>query len=188
MHSDFFYIQALLDNDHRGISAIYERFAARIERLVCNNNGTADDARDIFQEGLITITRQARKPGYVLTCPFEAYLYLVCKGKWLNELKRRQRAAVTIAEAEGYTDATDAGQLADSTLEADARDRLFQHFFEQLSASCRQLLRLAWTGISMEEVGRQLDISYGFARKRKSECIAQLVNRIKASPEFAALR
>ena len=188
MHPDSYYIQALLNHDNRVIAAIYERFANRIERYVCANNGDVHDACDVFQDALMAIARQARRPDFVLTCPFEAYLYMVCRGKWLNELKRRQRAVVTIAEAAGFSDKEDAGVLADSTLWEDARDQLFLRVFEQLSAGCRQLLELAWSGISMQQVHIQLNLSYPYVRKRKSECIALLMDRIKNSPEFAALK
>lgn len=188
MHPDAHYLDSLLNNDHRGITAIYERFAARIEQFVCANSGNADDARDVFQEALIALTRQARRPGFVLSCPFEAYLYLVCRGKWLNELKRRQRAAVTIVEADGFREKEEAGLLAETTLREEARDRLFRRFFDQLSAGCRQLLQLAWSGLSMKEVGAQLGLTYGFARKRKAECIALLIHRMKQDPDFTALK
>ena len=187
-HPDTRFIQALLRNEHHGIAEIYSRFADRIERFVCANNGSSDDARDIFQEALLSISRQARRPGFVLSCPFEAYLYLVCRGKWLNELRRRKRAAVTLEEAGGFTVTEDAGALADSTLLEEARNRLFRRFFEQLAAGCRRILQLSWSGISMEEVGAQLGLSYNFVRKRKSECIAQLMSRIQSSPEFADLK
>lgn len=187
-HQDNHYIQALLENDNAGIAEIYRRFASRIERFVCANSGNPDDACDIFQEALITITRRARNNDFVLTCPFEAYLYLVCRGKWLNELKRRKRAQVTISETEGFTDKTAAGSLADTTLLDEDRNRLFQHFFEKLSDNCKALLKLSWSGISMEEVSNQMSITYGYARKRKSECIAQLTSWIQASPEFVTLK
>jgi RNA polymerase sigma factor (sigma-70 family) len=187
-HPDSQLIQALLDNDHRGISTIYTRFAARIERFVCANSGSPDDARDVFQDALLAVTRQARRPGFILTCPFEAYLYLVCRGKWLNELRRRKRAAVTISETEGFLDTVEAGVLADTVLYEDARNNLFRRFFDQLSENCRELIRLSWTGISMEEVSNNLGITYGYARKRKSECIAQLTAWIHASPEFVTLK
>ncbi len=188
-HPDEHYVQALLHNDHGGISAIYARFAARIERFVCANSGTPDDARDVMQEALIAITRQARRPEFRLSCPFEAYLHLVSRGKWLNELKRRQRAAVTIAEVGGFEESEDASALADDALREADRDQLFRRCFEQLSASCRQLLQLAWTPkISMEEVSAQLGVSYGYARKRKCECLAQLMGWIKAAPEYTLLK
>ena len=187
-HPDAHYIQALLENNHRGISEIYTRFAARIERFVCSNSGTADDACDVFQDALMAITHQARRPGFVLTCPFEAYLYLVCRGKWFNEIKRRQRAGVTISETEGFMEKEDAGALADSTLREEERDRVFRHYLKKLTENCRALLQLSWSGLSMEEVSQQMGITYAYARKRKSECIAQLIGWIQASPEFAALK
>ncbi len=186
-HSDSHYIQALLDNDRRGIQAIYERFAQRMERFVCANSGSPDDACDVFQEALVAITQQARRPGFVLTCPFEAYLYLVCRGKWFNEIKRRKRAQVTIRETEGFTEKEQAGALADATLLEEGRQQLFRRFFEKLSENCRAVLKLSWSGISMEEVSQQLGVSYGYARKRKSECIAQLTNWIQATPEYLTL-
>jgi RNA polymerase sigma factor (sigma-70 family) len=134
---------------------------------------------------LIAISRQARRPGFTLTCSFGAYLYCVCRGKWLNELKRRQRAAVTIKEASGFTDMETGDELADATLREETRNRLFFHFFEKLAAGCRQLLRLSWSGISMEEVGKELGLSYNYARKKKHECISQLISNIRNSPEYA---
>ena len=148
----------------------------------------SDDACDIMQEALIAITRQARNPDFELTCPFEAYLYLVCRGKWFNELKRRKRAQVTISETEGFTDTTTASLLADSTLREAGRNRLFQKFFNQLSENCRALLKLSWSGSSMEEVSEQMGISYGYARKKKSACIAQLTKWIQGSPDFVSLK
>src|SRR5690606_3743689 len=91
MHPDQRYIAALLANDAKVIGEIYERFANGVKAFVINNSGTIEDAKDIFQEGLIAICHQARKPGFELTCPFWAYLHLVCRGKWLNELKKRKR-------------------------------------------------------------------------------------------------
>jgi len=187
-HPDTHFLTSLTSNDHRGIEEIYAQFAARIQRFVEANSGNADDARDIFQEALITINRQARRPGFVLTCPFGAYLYRVCRGKWLNELKHRQRATVTIREASGFTDAETGGELAEATLREEIRDRLFLQSLEKLTAGCRQLLRLSWSGISMEEVSKELGISYNYARKKKHECVSQLVAHVRNTPEYAQMK
>jgi len=185
-HPDTRYITALLDNDSPGIVEIYSRFAARIRRFVEANNGHAEDARDVMQEALLAITRQARRERFVLTCPFEAYLYCVSRGKWLNELQRRQRE-VTISEVEGYNSTEHADVLAEATLLEADRDQLFRRCYENLSASCRQILQLSWSGMPMESVGTQMGISYGYVRKRKSECLAQLIHQIKSSPKYANL-
>lgn len=186
-HPDTRYITALLRNEHQVIAEIYARFAERIECMVVANSGDSDDARDLFQEGLITISRHARRPNFVLTCPFEAYIWCICRGKWLNELRRRRREQVTIEHLEGYSDIDLAEDLVETAFREENRDDLFRRCFEQLAASCRQLLQLAWSGLSMEKVSQEMGISYGYARKHKSECIGQLMNRVQHSPEFADL-
>lgn len=186
-HLDTRYITALLSNDNQGISEIYARFSERIERMVLANSGNSDDARDVFQDALLAISRQASRPGFVLTCPFEAYLWYVSRGKWLNELRRRKREQVTIQRLEGYGDVSVAEDLAEAALREEQRDLLFHRCFEQLSASCRQLLQLAWSGMKMEQVSQEMGISYGYARKHKSECIGHLLNRVKGLPDFSDL-
>ncbi len=86
-HPEHRYVEALLNNDGKLVEEIYRKYSGKMAAFIKKNQGSSDDARDIFQEALITIMKQARKKDFVLTCPFEAYLYLVCRGKWLNELK-----------------------------------------------------------------------------------------------------
>lgn len=183
-HIDQKYIQALLDNDRRGIEEIYQRFADRITRFVTANQGTAKDAQDIFQEALIAIYQKARKEDFVLTCPFEAFLYLVCRGKWMNELRRRRKEGVTIEELKGFEEERDAHTMAEAAQREQEKDALFRKAFEHISEGCQKLIRLSWSGKSMEQVAQLLDISYAYARKKKSECIGKLMKRIKELPGF----
>lgn len=187
-HTDQRYIQALLDNDRKGIEEIYQRFSERIKAFVTANNGSIKDAQDLFQEALIAIYQKARKGNFVLTCPFEAYLYLVCRSKWMNELKKRKKAGVTINELEGSHYDNQAQNLAEGASLQEQQDALFQKAFNSLSEGCRQLLRLSWAGEHMEKVAQQLEVSYGYARKKKSECMAKLMKRIKASPDYERIR
>jgi hypothetical protein len=39
----------------------------------------------------------------------------------------------------------------------------------------------------MEAVGEQMGMTYGYVRKRKSECLAQLIHQVKSSPEYTHL-
>src|SRR5882757_284188 len=94
-HSDQRYLEGLLSNDNQLIEEIYRLFSPGIRNWIIQNSGSEDDAADIFQESLIDIYQQAQHKGLQLTCPFEPFLLLVCKRKWLNELKKRSRRGVT---------------------------------------------------------------------------------------------
>ncbi len=95
IHTDQRYIQALLENDTLAVREIYSRYAGKVRAYILANSGSEDDAADIFQESLIDIYNQAKNKGLQLTCPFEPFLIIVCKRKWLNELKKRGRQPVT---------------------------------------------------------------------------------------------
>jgi RNA polymerase sigma factor (sigma-70 family) len=187
-HPDQRYIEALLSGEGPLLREIYERYSRETAQWIAKNKGTADDARDIFQEALMAIAQRARKGPFVLTCTFGAYLFLLVRGKWYNELKKRKLAMVTTGTVDGLKkEGEDAAQLAEETLLWHEREKLFQNKFNQLPEGCRQLLRLSWTGIKMEEVAAQLGITYAYARKRKSECIGALTASIQTSPEFSQL-
>ncbi|MEJ0080141.1 MAG: hypothetical protein WDM78_04070 [Puia sp.] len=59
-------LKGLAANDRKAIETIYRVHYSMIQTLVINNNGTSDDARDIFQEAIIVYTKRP-SPG-VLSC------------------------------------------------------------------------------------------------------------------------
>src|SRR5687767_8743232 len=93
-HADQKYIEALLTNNRTILAEIYKKFSNKVISYVQKNNGGTEDARDVIQETLITIYQQAREKKLVLTCPFDAYFFLLCKRKWLNKLKVKKGVTI----------------------------------------------------------------------------------------------
>jgi len=114
-----------------------------------------------------------------LTCPFDAYLYLICKNKWLNQLRKKKNIRVTNDDVELYKDEDNSLTLAEETIVASSRKQLFEQMFEQLGDSCKNILRLNWKGASLDEVAKQLGLSYGYTRKKKAECVARLTKLVQ---------
>lgn len=187
-HQDQQYIHALLNNNTLLLKELYDKYAGKIKSLVIKNNGTEADAADIFQEALLAIYQKAKTQHFVLTCPLDAYLYLVCKNRWINELNKRGIGKVTFTDTEGYNYTEDVFRNAEIVQTQQERRNLITRQFKELGEGCRQLLELSWSGISMEEVAKKLQNTYGYIRKKKSECMAKLIALVKTSPEFANLQ
>jgi RNA polymerase sigma factor (sigma-70 family) len=188
-HPDQKYVEALLNNNKVVLEEIYRRFSGKIKWMVLQNHGTVDDAADVFQDALISIYHKAKEQDFKLTCPLDAFLYLVCKKKWLNELSKR-RIVVRLIDV-GNTEETfseDSFKLADDCAIKEQRLNLLLDKVAELSASAQQLLNLSWNGKSMDEVAETLGISYGYARKKKSECMEKLILLVQRSPEFSTLK
>ncbi|MDD3720890.1 MAG: RNA polymerase sigma factor [Lutibacter sp.] len=186
-HEDHIYIEALLKNDSRVLSKIYMNFSHKIVSFIKKNSGNADDAQDIIQETLVTIYHQAKEKNFILTCPFDAYFFLLCKRKWLNELKKRGNNRVTIVE--DITSITEEqNQQVEETELFEKKYQLFESKFKELGKKCQELLKVTFKIKSMEEVAKFLGVSYGYARKKKSQCMGKLTQLVKSSNEYHHLK
>lgn len=187
-HTDQQYIDALLNNDVHLLNELYVKYSGKIKSMILKNNGTEDDAADIFQESLIDIYNKAKNSSFILTCPLDAFLYMVCKNKWLNELRKRKNSRVTFTDTEQYNISDDSFKEASLLFNQTERGNLLLSKLSEMGDACKKLLELSWSGKPMEEVAALLNNSYGYVRKKKSECMAKLISMVKQSPQFSALQ
>ncbi len=178
IHTDQRYIQALLENDTLAVREIYSRYAGKVRAYILANSGSEDDAADIFQESLIDIYNQAKNKGLQLTCPFEPFLIIVCKRKWLNELKKRGRQPVT-KEVDDVSIGEDVFAMAEQLKQNNEKMQLFLQCFEKMGATCKEIIKRCMGGEDQEKIAEQLKVTYGYLRKKKSECMASLTQMIR---------
>jgi RNA polymerase sigma factor (sigma-70 family) len=81
----------LAGNDKKAIEAIYRENYTVIQGFVLNNNGSVDDARDIFQEAMIVLYEKALSGTFELHCQIRTYMYSVCRRLWLKRLQYDQK-------------------------------------------------------------------------------------------------
>jgi len=180
IHPDQRFLVGLLHNDTQVVEEIYRRFAPSIKYHILQNRGSEDDAADIFQESLIDIYNQAKHKALQLTCPFEPFLLLVCKRKWLNELKKRGHSPVTKSTDDVSDWGEDVFAAAEQAVREEDKSRVFLKEFGRLGEKCREILRLSLTGDRQEKIAEALGVTYGYLRKKKSECMATLLSYIQA--------
>ncbi|WP_231940338.1 RNA polymerase sigma factor [Filimonas lacunae] len=156
---------------------IYTRYAHKVKYYILANSGDENDAADIFQEVLTDIYNQATHKQLQLTCPFEPFLLLLCKRKWLNELKKRGRNPVT-KDSDDVFIGEDVFAQAEIMQQQEQRLQAFWACFEKLGSSCKDILKHSLQGSAQEEIAAQLKVSYGYLRKKKSECMAALTKMI----------
>lgn len=188
IHQDQQYINALVNNDTTLLNELYVKFSGKIKQMVLKNNGTETDAADVFQEALLAIYQKAKNNNFTLNCPLEAYLYLICKTRWINELNKRSNQKVTFIDEFGYNYSEDVFNSIAIVQNQYERSNLLQQKLQQLGDGCRELLELSWSGLAMDEVAKKLQNSYGYVRKKKSECMAKLIALVKSSPQFVTLK
>jgi RNA polymerase sigma factor (sigma-70 family) len=183
IHDDQYFLDGLVANNSAVVEKIYSKFSGKVKRYVTNNNGTEDDAGDIFQESLIDVYNQAKYKSLQLSCPFEPFLLLVCKRKWLNELKKRTVLQVTNNEDDLLNVGEDVFLQADELAEKQEQSQIYLKMFEKLSERCKEIITLALSDEHQEKIASQLGVTYGYLRKKKSECISSLIQMIKSEKD-----
>lgn len=83
--------KAVGNNDKDAIELVYRENYPLIQHFVISNNGSEDDARDIFQEAMMVLYEKAKMPEFELTCQIRTYLYSVCRRLWLKKLQYNRR-------------------------------------------------------------------------------------------------
>lgn len=184
MHPEQKYIQYLLDNHAVGIQEIYKRFANRVVRMVQSNSGSEDDGFDIFQESLVDIYHMAKNKNFQLTTSFEGFLLLVAKRKWLNALKKRSTREVTNADESVFNVEDESEMEYQQHLMQVEKENVLMHLLDTLGESCREIIKRCMVSKNQEKIAESLGITYAYLRKKKSECMAKLGEKVKNHPLF----
>lgn len=187
LHPDQLYIDGLVQNNSAVIQSIYKKFVPKVKHYIRTNSGDDDQAQDVIQEVLITIYNQAKTKGLQLTCPFDAYFFLLCKRRWLNELKKTSNKEVTLQDEKVSSDES-VQEAAFQTEVFDEKQSLFDEMFQKLGEKCQEVLKLSFVTKTMEEVAAKLNVTYAYVRKKKSLCTGQLTEMIQQSNRYQSLK
>jgi RNA polymerase sigma factor (sigma-70 family) len=87
--------QALLEGlairDSKVVETLYRENCNMVQTLIINNNGSSDDAKDIFQEAMIVLFEKVRSGTFELNCQIKTFVYSVSRRLWLKRLQQQNR-------------------------------------------------------------------------------------------------
>jgi len=164
------------------IKTIYRNHFDSLSWYVMNNNGTRQDAEDVFQEVLVAFIDLVQKDKFRGESTVKTFLYSLNRHIWLNELKRRGR---TLAREEKFEKmqehiAPDTGHLIAGREEKAEVMRLVS----ELGETCRKILVLFYyENLSMKEILDATEYeNEQVVRNKKYKCLKQLEQMINEKP------
>ena len=164
--------EGIARKDNKTFLYLYKEYQGQILRMVEKNSGNADDALDIFQEGIIALWTNISQGKFTFSesAKVSSYLYAMCRNIWISRL-RKQKPVLTIEES---GDLTDAAELEEMQTQHELISELEQHF-RQLGESCRKLLHLFYyQKASLKAIAGQLNITEKTAKNNKYRCMQSL--------------
>jgi RNA polymerase sigma factor (sigma-70 family) len=164
-------LQGLAKNDKRAIETIYKENFNMIQALVINNNGSADDAKDVFQEAMIVLYEKVQSGSFELNCLIKTFVYSVSKRIWLKRLMLQNRFTIT----DGYDTIAVDDEMEDHE-KRNAEFNIMERALNGLGEPCKSLLEAFYIDKkSMQEIAS----GFGYtnaenAKNQKYKCLMRL--------------
>jgi len=182
-YTDSEIIECLRNRQSYVVKYLSDRYLPMIRLMVTQMGGTSEDARDIFQEGLMIILEKIDNRAFTLTCKFKTFLYCICENLWRMVIMKRKAAANYMLRKSEDEPEKDLAEKMDNEL----YQNIFREAFESLDDVSKKILKLYWQDKSPAEVAEILGYTYGYVRKKKSEAQSELTEKVKNHPDFIRL-
>jgi len=166
-------LEGLAKNDRQAAETLYRQHYSMVQSLVIHNNGTADDARDIFQEAMIVLYEKSRSGSFELNCQLKTYVYSVSRRLWLKKLSQRQKYLPDMNGAEETVQVEDDIELHE---QRNGEFQVMEKALLSLGEPCKSLLEAFYLQKrNMTEIAG----SFGYtnadnAKNQKYKCLTRL--------------
>jgi RNA polymerase sigma factor (sigma-70 family) len=173
-------IECLRERKSYVVSYLSGMYMPMIRRMVYGMGGTLDDAKDIFQDGLMIILEKIDDKDFVFTCKLKTFLYCICENLWKKILVKRQSATIYLTRRIEIDRDKNLAELLDNKL----YKTIFWDVFNSLDKVGKKILKLYWQEMVPSDIADILGYTYSYVRKKK--CITQkkLIEMVKKHPDY----
>jgi RNA polymerase sigma factor (sigma-70 family) len=165
-------LQGLARNDKKAVETLYKEHYNLIQALVIRNNGTADDAKDVFQETMIVLYEKVRSNHFELSCQLKTFLYSVARRLWLKKLMQQNRFSIhdTFDESVAVDEETDEHEKRNADF------TMMEKAMSSLGEPCKSLLEAFYL---QKRTMQEIAGSFGYtnpenAKNQKYKCLMRL--------------
>ncbi|MES2772689.1 MAG: sigma-70 family RNA polymerase sigma factor [Bacteroidota bacterium] len=165
-------------NGDHALKALYQQGFFNVERFVMNNKGTAEQAKDIYQDAFLAVWRNVQLGRFTPQneSALPGYLYQVAKNKWIDYLRSGyHKNTVRTNDIEKDYEPVD-------ELPAEQSDYInkIKKGLQMLGDNCKELLgRYYYKNESLRTIAAAFNWTEATARNNKYRCIEKLRASVK---------
>ena len=162
-------LEYIRKGDTKAFREIYVDYFGMVRYLIINNNGTEDEAKDIFQEAMVLLYEKANEGNFELSSSLKTWIYAVCRNKWLKQLEKKKKNF-------RFTDFEQFDAVEEVAEENNSMHEALRTSMSRLGVGCRKILLLFYYfKKSMDEIGTELNYTNADnAKAQKYKCIQKL--------------
>ena len=163
-------LEKISKGDESALDYLYKKHFKMMTNIVLKNNGTEEEAKDVYQEALIAFWQKVISGNLVLTSKISTFLYSICLNQWRKELDRKSRLSNDEVERETF-----------QTHDEKERYHIVMQCIGELGDTCKRILTYYYfDGLSMADIADKLNFANtDTAKTKKYKCKKKLDSLIK---------
>ena len=164
-------IARISKGDEKALDYLYRKYYRMMIKLVLSNNGTEDEAKDIYQDALVVFWQKVTSGNLILTSKISTYIYSICLNLWRKELDRKSKL---------INEEKDGIEIIDN--DKKERIKIINECVQQMDESCKKILTFYYfDGLSMNDIADKLGYANtDTAKTKKYKCKKKLDQYIKS--------
>lgn len=166
-------VRAIKSNNEAALRQLYLDGYSNVEAFVLSNNGTSEQAKDIFQDAFIAVWRNIQMDRFQprTGTALDGYLYQVAKNKWMDYLRSGHYNKVVRME---NATLPDTGIDALQSVEHEHLETVKSQF-KNLGDNCRKILTMFYyDNQSLLNISEAMGWTEATAKNNKYRCLQQL--------------
>lgn len=153
---------------------LYKQVYPAVRQQIRAFGGNEDDARDVFQEGVLALWKNVQAGKFELRADAKLSTYLVeiCKRRWIDQKKKASSRYEQTPEQ--LPDQADGPNPLENWIDREEQDA-FREKFRQLGERCRDMLtRFYYEKQPLREIAAVFGIGDSTAKNEKYRCMQRL--------------
>lgn len=169
------------------LSYLYETTLRKVRQYILKNNGSKDDANDIFQDAVVILFTQVRADKFNTSFSIDAFIYSVARNLWIDK-SRRDKRFTNYDSTQQIDYISDDNSHLDNLIETEKTNAM-SLVFNQLDDKCKKILSyVIYEKLSMREIKDKMGYtSEDVAKTNHYRCKQYLSKIVKSSPELVKL-
>lgn len=135
--SDREIVLGILNDSEEALNRLYKSYFPMVLQFILNNNGSADDAKDVYQEAIIVLYNKVKQGNFELSAKLKTFIYSVCRRIWLKKLNHQSNKTQNIND---YEDVFAVEDDIEHHEEKDAQFERMKDALSQLGEPCKTII------------------------------------------------
>ena len=166
---------------------LYDISLKKVRQYILKNNGTKEDANDVFQDAVIVLFNQIRLGKFNENHSIDAFIYSVSRNLWIDKVRRSKKFTSYDSNSEYLNHSNDSDHLED--LKKKKKSSAMQQVFKMLDEKCQKILTFViYEKRTMKEIKDLMGYSSDdVAKTNHYRCKQYLAKLVKSNTQLVDL-